>query len=155
MDFVANIDFDAPYVRITGQPHRPQVICKKHFRKGEIITGEIKTVKGRPSLILHKGVIPIPVSFVKQVITKNIEMTSNADAIKVAKDNPKVEVRVPSIVAQKKKKAMDGAIIGAIIGVVAVVLAEKKGWMNAEEKKNKLYGALVGAFLGGYYVYRS
>ena len=155
MDFVATTDFISPYVIATGMPHQPTKICKKQFKKGEIITGEIKTVKGKPSFVMHKGVMVIPFSCIKQVITKNIEMQSGADAVKVAKDNPKVEVRVPSITLERKKKAMDGAIFGAILGFAGVMVAEKQGWMNAEEKKNRLYGAMIGAFLGGYYVYRS
>ena len=41
MDFVATQDFVTPYVIATGMPHKPTKICKKQFRKGDIITGEI------------------------------------------------------------------------------------------------------------------
>ena len=51
---------------------------KKQFRKGDIITGEIKTVKGKPSFVLHKGVMVIPFSCVRQIITKEIQVNSNA-----------------------------------------------------------------------------
>lgn len=156
MDFVATTDFVSPYVVATGQPHKPTRICKKQFRKGEIITGEIKTVKGKPSFVLHKGVMVIPLSVVRQVITKEINTSSSfAGQKSVEKANPKVEVKVPSITVEKKKKVMDGAIFGAIIGFGATIFAEKKGWVNAEDKKNRIYGALIGAFIGGYYVYRT
>lgn len=155
MDFVATTDFVTPYVIATGQPHKPTQICKKQFRKGDIITGEIKTVRGKPSFVLHKGVMVIPFSCVKQVITKDIEVKSNLTAQKaVEKANPKVEVRVPTTTIESKKKMMDGAIFGAILGFGGVILAEKQGWITGEDKKNRLYGALIGAFLGGYFIYR-
>ena len=155
MDFVATTDFVTPYVIATGQPHKPTQICKKQFRKGDIITGEIKTVRGKPSFVLHKGVMVIPFSCVKQVITKDIEVKSNLTAQKaIEKANPKVEIRVPTTSVEAKKKMMDGAIFGAILGFGGVILAEKQGWITGEDKKNRLYGAIIGAFLGGYYIYR-
>ena len=104
MDFVATTDFTTPYVIATGQPHKPTQICKKKFRKGDIITGEVKTVKGKPSFVLHKGVMVIPFSCVKQVITKDI-VISNLDGTPtpeaVAKANPKVELKVVKTADQK------------------------------------------------------
>jgi hypothetical protein len=153
MDFVATTDFVTPYVVATGMPHKPTRICKKQFKKGEIITGEIKTVKGEPSFVLHKGVMVIPFSCIKQVITKDIQV-SNFDN-KVIKDkNPTVEVKVPATSKDKKKQMLDMILLGAIVGFGAVILAEKQGWIEGEDKKNRLYGGLVGAFLGGYYIYR-
>lgn len=155
MDFVATTDFITPYVIATGQPHKPTEIRKKQFRKGEIITGEIKTVRGKPSFVLHKGVMVIPFSCIKQVITKDIEVKSILTAQKaVEKSNPKVEVKVASVTTDNRKKMMDGAIFGAILGFGGVILAEKQGWITGEDKKNRLYGAIIGAFLGGYLVYR-
>lgn len=153
MDFVATTDFVSPYVVATGMPHKPTRICKKQFRKGDIITGEIKTANGKPSFVLHKGVMVVPFSCVKQVITKDIQV-SNFDN-KVIKDtNPKVEVKVPTTPKDKKKQMFDMVLLGAIVGFGGTILAEKQGWLNAEEKKNRLYGAMIGAFLGGYYIYR-
>lgn len=155
MDFVATTDFITPYVIATGQPHKPTQICKKQFRKGDIITGEIKTVRGKPSFVLHKGVMVIPFSCIKQVITKDIEVKSNLTAQKsIEKANPKVVVKVPTTTVEAKKKMMDGAIFGAILGFGGVILAEKQGWIMGEDKKNRLYGAIIGAFLGGYLIYR-
>lgn len=156
MDFVATTDFSSPYVIATGQPHNPTKICTKKFKKGEIITGEIKTVKGKPSFVLHKGVMVIPFSCIKQVITKDIEVKSNfASQKSVEKANPKVEVKVPTTTIEKKRQVMDGAILGAILGFGATILAEKQGWIGSEDKKNRLYGALAGAFLVGYMMYRN
>ena len=158
MDFVATTDFVTPYVIATGQPHKPTQICKKQFRKGDIITGEIKTVKGKPSFVLHKGVMVIPFSCVRQIITKEIQVNSNATgemAKQISVANPKVLVKVPTSPSETKKKMMDGAIVGAILGFGAIILAEKQNWISGEDKKARLYGALAGAFFGGYYVYRS
>jgi len=153
MDFVATTDFVTPYVVATGMPHKPTRICKKQFRKGDIITGEIKTVKGEPSFVLHKGVMVIPFSCIKQVITKDIQV-SNFDNKVVADKNPKVEVKVPNTPKEKKKQMLDMILLGAIVGFGGVLLAEKQGWLSGDDKKNRLYGGLVGAFLGGYYIYR-
>ena len=153
MDFVATTDFVSPYVVATGQPHKPTKICKKQFRKGEIITGEIKTANGKPSFVLHKGVMVIPFSCIKQVVTKDIQV-SNFDNKVIQDKNPNVEVKVQKTPVEKKKQMMDMVLLGAIVGFGGVILAEKQGWIGGEDKKNRLYGALVGAFLGGYYIYR-
>lgn len=155
MDFVATQDFVTPYVVSTGQPHRPTQICKKKFRKGDIITGEVKTVKGKPSFVLHKGVMVIPFSVIKQVITKDI-VISNLDGTSdaVNKANPKVEVKVIKPADAKNKKYIDGMLIGAVAGFGGAILAEKQGWIANVDKKNKVYGAIAGAVLGAYYIYR-
>jgi hypothetical protein len=93
MDFVAKQDFKTPYVVSTGQPHRPTQIKVKSFKKGEIISGEIKTANGKPDFILYKGVMVVPLSCVKQIITKDISVSSveGADAdskIKISLDKP-------------------------------------------------------------------
>lgn len=152
MDFVATQDFVTPYVVSTGQPHNPTKICKKKFRKGDIITGEVKTVKGKPSFVLHKGVMVIPFSCIKQVITKDI-VISNLDGTS-DKTNPKVEVKVIKTSDQKNKRYIDGILIGAIAGFGGVILAEKQGWLATIDKKNRMYGAIAGAILGAYYIFR-
>jgi len=152
MDFVATADFETPYVVSTGQPHKPIKICKKQFKKGEIITGEIKTANGKPSFVLHKGVMVIPLSVVKQVITKDI-VISNLDG-EAPKTNPKVEVKVIKTADQKNKSYIDGIIVGAIAGFGATILAEKQGWIATVEKKNRITGAVIGAVVGCYFVYR-
>ena len=54
----------------------------------------------------------------------------------------------------KNKKYIDGILIGAVVGLGGVILAEKQGWIVNVDKKNKIYGAIAGAILGGYYIYR-
>jgi hypothetical protein len=154
MDFVATQDFVTPYVVSTGQPHNPTQICKKKFRKGDIITGEVKTVKGKPSFVLHKGVMVIPFSVVKQVVVKDIVISNLDGTSDTQKTNPKVEVKVIKPADVKNKKYIDGILIGAVVGLGGVILAEKQGWITNIDKKNKIYGAIAGAVLGAYYIYR-
>jgi hypothetical protein len=154
MDFVATTDFVTPYVIATGQPHKPTQICKKQFKKGDIITGEVKTVKGKPSFVLHKGVMVIPFSCVKQVVVKDIVL-SNLDGTSdsVAKTNPKVELKVIKTSDQKNRDYFGGVLIGGALGFGAVILAEKQEWL-APDKKNKMYGIIAGAVIGVYCIYR-
>ena len=153
MDFVATKDFVTPYVVSTGMPHKPTRICKKKFKKGEIITGEIKTANGKPAFVLHKGVMVVPLAVVKQVITKDLDV-SNAVGDNIAKSNPKVEVRLGATKKDTNKQYIDALVIGAIVGFAGVILAEKQGWIAVVDKKNRLYGAIGGAILGAYIVYR-
>lgn len=95
----------------------------------------------------------IPFSCIKQVVTKDIQV-SNFDNKVIKEKNPNVEVKVPTTPKEKKKQMLDMVLLGAIVGFGGTILAEKQGWLNAEDKKNRLYGALIGAFLGGYYIYR-
>jgi hypothetical protein len=154
MDFVATQDFVTPYVVSTGQPHKPTQICKKKFRKGDIITGEVKTVKGKPSFVLHKGVMVIPFSCVKQVVVKDIVISNLDGTSDTQKTNPKVEVKVIKSADVKNKKYIDGILIGAVVGLGGVILAEKQGLIANVDKKNKIYGAIAGAVLGAYYIFR-
>ena len=152
MDFVATQDFVTPYVVATGMPHKPTKICKKQFRKGDIITGEIKTANGKPAFVLHRGVMVIPFSVVRQVITKQISFAS-ADG-SVEKDNMPVKVTVQKTTNQKKISFIDSAMIGAVLGFGGAILAEKQGWIAQADSKNRLYGAIIGGLLGWYIVYR-
>lgn len=152
MDFVVTQDFVSPYVIATGMPHKPTKICKKQFRKGDLIKGEIKTANGQPSFILHKGVMVVPFSVVRQVVTKKISF-STADG-SVEKDNQPVKVSVVKTTTQKKINYLDSAMLGAVVGFGATILAEKQGWISQVDSKNRVYGAVIGAFLGWYMVYR-
>lgn len=153
MDFVATKDFWTPLVRATGQPHKPTQIVKKQFKKGEIISGEIKTAFGKPSFILHRGVMMIPLSCVKQVVVKDI-IVSNADGDSVQKANPKVEVKTITAQSVKNRKYIDGIVLGAIAGFGGTILAEKQGWIKEIDKKTRIYGTIIGAVIGCYAVYR-
>lgn len=154
MDFVAIQDFVTPVVIATGQPHRPTQIMKKKFQKGQIITGEIKTANGKPSFVLHKGTMMIPLSVIKQVITKDIQIGADGVKDEIAKTNPKVEVKLVKSQDQKNKQYIDGLLVGAIAGFGATILAEKQGWITTVDKKTRITGMVVGAIVGCYAVYR-
>lgn len=162
MDFVATEDFVTPYVRSTGMPHKPLQICKKKFCKGEIITGEVKTVKGRPAFVLHRGVMVIPFSVIKQVVTREISFgadggkTDKKTEQAIKKENPASKALPPPsvIIKNKKTRIADALILGGIAGFGLMLLAEKQGWVENPEKKNRLYAAGAGAALAAYYVYR-
>jgi hypothetical protein len=143
-------DFKAPYVIATGMPHKPSKIMLKKYVKGEIITGELKTAKGKPVIVLVSGVIPIPITMLKEVVTKEILNSANGTQ-STTKINPTQNV----VVAKKTTtRYFDAGILGAVLGVGAAYLAEKQGWIAQPDKKNKLYGAAIGAVLAMYLVYR-
>jgi hypothetical protein len=87
---------------------------------------------------------------VKDIVISNLDGSTDA----VSKTNPKVEVKVIKPADVKNKKYIDGILIGAVVGLGGVILAEKQGWIVNVDKKNKIYGAIAGAILGGYYIYR-
>jgi hypothetical protein len=140
-------DFKAPYVVATGMAHKPSKIMLKKYVKGQIVEGQIIISKGQPSILLVAGIIPIPVSVLREVVTKEIAQ-SNASG-----DGKSV---TPNKVVIKKTNTryLDAGIIGAILGAGAIYLAEKQNIIATPDKKYKLYGALAGAALGMYIVYR-
>jgi len=145
-------DFKAPYVIATGMPHKPSKIMLKRFRKGEIINGELKLANGRPSFVLVNGVIPVPVTMLNEVVTK--EILSDASGPKKISANPNAPTSNVVKVKKENTRFLDAGIIGAVLGFGLVYLAEKKGWIKTEEKKNKMYGAIGGAVLAMYIIYR-
>ena len=54
-----------------------------------------------------------------------------------------------------KVRYIDAMIVGAVIGVIGVIVAEKQGWIAEPDSKYKLYGAGLGAIAAGYIVYRT
>jgi hypothetical protein len=145
-------DFKAPYVIATGMPHKPSKIMLKKYVKGEIITGELKTAKGKPVIVLVSGVIPIPITVLKEVVTKEILNSANGTQ---STSQKKINPNQPVVVAKKTTtRYFDAGILGAVLGVGAAYLAEKQGWIAQPDKKNKLYGAAIGAVLAMYLVYR-
>ena len=148
--YIFTHDFKAPYVTATGMPHNPQAIKFKRFQKGEIVRGELKHANNKPAFLLVNGVCVVPLDIVKELVTKAV---SNADGggSSFPESKPKV-VKVPT---NPKVRYADAMIIGAIIGVVGVYVAEKQGWIAEPDKKYKMYGALAGAVAAAYVVYRT
>lgn len=140
-------DFKAPYVVATGMAHNPSKIMLKKYIKGQIVEGQIIISKGQPSILLVAGIIPIPVSVLKEVVTKEI-VQSNASGDGKGVTPNKV------IIKKTNTRYLDAGIIGAILGAGAIYLAEKQNIIATSDKKYKLYGALAGAVLGMYIVYR-
>jgi hypothetical protein len=145
-------DFKAPYVIATGMPHKPSKIMFKKFGKGEIISGELKHANGKPALVLVNGVIPVPVTVLNAVLTK--EIVSDASGPKKISANPNAPTSNVVKVKKEGTRFLDAGIIGAVLGFGAIYLAEKKGWIATEDKKNKMYGAIGGAVLAMYIIYR-
>lgn len=149
-DFVIVQDFKSPYVVSTGYAHKPTEIKAWHFKKGQVIRGEIKTANGKPSFVLYKGTIVVPLAMLKKVVTKEI-VVSNASG-----DDHKAAATEKKMTVQKTKKTryIDAAIFGAIAGFGTVYLLEKKGYLKTIEMKNKLIGMGIGAALAAYITFR-
>jgi len=144
-------DFRSPYVVATGLPHKPQQIKFKRFRKGDVIKGELKHANNQPAFVLVSGALVVPVDMVKEVVTK--EISSNVEGEKETKEETKTENK---IVVKKTSniKYVDALLIGAVVGVAGVYIAEKQNWLTSLDNKNKIYGGIAGAILGAYIVYR-
>jgi hypothetical protein len=147
-------DVKSPYVVATGLPHNPQEVRLKLFRKGQVVKGELKHANNKPAFLLVNGVCVIGLDVVKELVTK--EIGSNASGgtttspskvidktIGLSKDNSNPKVRY-----------IDAMIVGALLGVAGVFIAEKQGWVEDTDKKYKLYGAIGGAIVGYYFMYR-
>lgn len=147
--YVLTRNFSGPYVVQTGQPHRPTQIKLKKFTAGQIINGELKHANGRPAFVLVYGVIPVPLVVLKAVVTKEItQTTSNADG------GGSQTVKKVDVITNPKVKYIDAGLIGAIVGLGAVLYAEKKTWIATPTKENKIAGAVIGAAIGAYITYR-
>lgn len=147
--YIFTRDYKSPMVVGTGLAHNPTAIKFKKFQKGQIARGELKHANNKPAFLLVNGVCVVPLDIVKELVTK--EVVSNA--VGTASDEPKVKkVKVPT---NPKVKYGDAVILGAIVGVIGVYIAEKQGWIAEPDRKYKLYGALAGAALAAYVVYRA
>lgn len=144
--YIVIADIKTPYVQGTGVPHRPQQVRFKLIRKGEIIKGELKHANNKPAFVLVNGTLVVPLSAVKELVTKDI--TSNADGTPTDDKKP---MKLPSV---NKVKYIDALVVGALLGVGGAYLSEKQGWLGEPDKKNKLYGALIGGAVALYGLYR-
>lgn len=152
--FLITRTFKSPLV-YTGavNPKRQGLVRYITFKKGSQIIAEMKRKSnGEPDFVLYRGRIVVPITAVKELVTKQI-INSNADGGLVAGEK--------RLVVESKSKVgyIDTAIIGAILGFGAMILAEKKGWISEPENSKvphpyKLTGAGIGAALGIYYKYR-
>ncbi len=158
MDFVVITDFESPYVIGTGIPHKPTKIKRALFKKGDIISGDIKNGNdGKPSFVLHKGMMPIPIDVLKKLEVKEIdsnnvdEKTSGADGSDSKKEDKKIEIKK----VVNKSTYIDGIVIGGALGLITTILLEKKTtWIGESSEKNKIVGSLIGIAIGSYLVYK-
>ena len=141
----------APYVMSTGGNNRPPKIVYKTFKQGEIVDGVMKYANGKPAFILVRGIIPIEVTYLKEVTTRDIGVSNaTGPTDKPKSDMPLVQHNHPN----PKIKYIDSLLIGGVIGALAVHFAEKKGYIAVPDQKHKIYGAIAGGILACYIVYR-
>ncbi len=140
-----------PYVTNTGHAARPTQVRFKNFKRGEIIHGEMKHANNRPAFILVKGVLPVPIWAVKELISK--EIVQGADGKEKLQDRT-INAAPTNVDKYPKLKVADAVIVGAIVGAVGVWFAEKKNIIKEPDKKNKIYGAIGGALVFGYVAWR-
>lgn len=152
--YIITHDFNAPYVRVTGIPHKPQEIKAKRFRKGDIIKGELKHANNKPAFILVGSGCIVPLDVVRELTTKAIGGTAPTAKTSSSFDGTPKTKKV-SVPTNPKVRYVDAMVIGAIVGALAVFIAEKQGLIGEPDKKYKLYGAIGGAVLGAYVVYRT
>lgn len=147
--YILTQNFKSPCVQVTGVPHAPQAIRFKTFLKNEIIQGELKHSNNQPAFVLVGGKLVVPLSVLKEVVAKDITSSASGETTS-ASSEPK-KIKLPSI---SKVKYIDAVVVGALLGVGSVVLAEKQKWIPMPDKKNKLIGAAIGVGAACYALYR-
>lgn len=150
--YILTANVTTPIVRATGIPHKPQAIDMKRLRKGDIIKGELKHANNKPAFVLVDGVMVVPIGSVKKLVTKDIVSTAEGKEESNFDGTGKPKNTVTQ--ALPKLKYIDAIVLGSLLGVGGVYLAEKQGWLPEVDKKNKIYGAIIGAALGSYLLYR-
>jgi hypothetical protein len=158
MNFVITKDFKSPYAVATGMPHKPTALKTAKFNKGQIIKGELKKdAVGKSAFVMFKNTIVVPLDCVKQVVTKEVNMSNVTGGNTKANTSNNLSImpfdKTPTKDEQKKRYA-DAIIIGAILGFIGVYYAEKQGYIQAVEQKNRVIGAVAGGLAGAYLVYR-
>jgi hypothetical protein len=146
-NYIITHDFKSPYVMATGIPHNPNKILFRRYKKGQIVTGVLIEANGKPAYVLSEGYFTIPLSNIKEMVTKDVSYSVEGDKSK------KADPILPKV-NNPKLKYMDAVIIGGIVGAVVVFIAQKRNWIAEQDHMYKAYGAGIGAALGLYVVYR-
>jgi len=147
--FVIVRDCKLPSVNVNNtNPHRPNQISWRKYRKGMIIHGEIKHENNKPAFIMSEGIV-VPLYCAKAIITKEIVSSATGQEVADAKNKEVIKE------ATTKVRYLDSAIVGAVVGCAIVWFANKKQWIKVPQKEHYLYGALGGALLGAYIIYRT
>jgi hypothetical protein len=153
--YIATHDFKAPYVEVTGMPHNPQQVKFKTFRKGQQFRGELKHANNKPAFILAENNSIVGLDTVKEIVTKQVGSETRANEMSAFNGSTSGETKKVSVPTNPKVRYIDAMLLGALVGVVGVVVAEKQGWIPEPDKKYKMYGALAGAVAAAYIVYRT
>jgi hypothetical protein len=150
--YILTKDVKSPVVTNSQTAHKPAQIRFKHFRRGQIVQGELKHSGNQPSFVLVGRMCVIPIDCVKELQGKDIQANfTGADMDEKTKQAKVVQVANPKV------KYLDALIIGGLVGFLGVHLGEKHGYITPNEendKKYRMYGALGGALIGVYLVYR-
>ena len=150
--YIFTHDCKAPYVEVTGIPHKPQDIKFLKFRRGDQVRGEMKHANNKPAFILGPKNAIIPIDVVKELVTKAVVGDTQTMAASSFDASTQAKKTVPS---NPKVRYIDAMLLGAVVGLVAVIVAEKQGWIAEPDSKYKWYGAGLGAVAAGYIVYRT
>jgi hypothetical protein len=153
--YISTHNFKAPYVEVTGMPHNPQQVKFKTFRKGQQFRGELKHANNKPAFILAENNAIVGLDTVKEIFTKQVGAETRANEMSAFSGSSTGETKKVSIPTNPKVRYIDAMLLGALVGVVGVVIAEKQGWIPEPDKKYKMYGALAGALASAYIVYRT
>lgn len=154
--YIATHDFKAPYVEVTGIPHNPQQVKFKTFRKGQQFRGELKHANNKPAFILAENNAIVGLDTVKEIFTKQVGAETRANEMSAFNGSSTgSETKKVAVPTNPKVRYIDAMLLGALVGVVGVVIAEKQGWIPEPDKKYKMYGALGGAVAAAYIVYRT
>jgi hypothetical protein len=153
--YIVTKDFKTPYITSSHDPRNPIKTNWKAFRKGDLIAGELKHANNKPAFVLYNGVAVIPLSVIKAVVTKEILSTTPMSSVEGNTELPGHET-TKKVVEVKNKKVtyMDAMLVGAVVGLGAIFLANKKMWIKVPNNINYAYGAGAGAFLAAYIIYR-
>lgn len=153
--YVLTQDYSAPYVMITGLPHNPQQIKVKKFKKGDIVQGEMKHANNNPAFVLVAGNLVFPLEVLKELVTKAIIEDYDVplhESTLTDVSEPKKTTLLKS--PNPKVNYIDSMIIGTVVGLGAVYLANKQQWISEPDNKHYMYGAIIGALGAAYLVYR-
>jgi hypothetical protein len=152
--YIITKDLKSPVVVNSQTAHKPAQIRFKNFRKGQIVSGELKHAGNQPAFVLVGRMCVVPLECVKELQGKDIQTSGFTGA---DMDKPKTPTTKAMKIENPRIKYLDAIIIGGLAGFLAVHLGQKHGYITPHEesdKKYKMYGAIGGAVVGLYLTYR-
>lgn len=150
--------FSCPKVVATHNPNNPMQISSYMFKQGQVITGKMIFVDGKPSFLFVNGMYHVPLSKIQEIQLKNIDgvsgKVSNATGDPINGNAPAGTVKKIEIKDNPNAKYLDAIVIGGVVGFAVTYFAEKKGWLPEDQPNNKYYGMGIGAVALTYLAYR-